>query len=95
MKLTLQIEYLDGTTKTTTARFADFIGFERTWQRSVTLFEREVKLTDLAWLAWSAETRAGKTAQKFDPDWIASVAMVTVIEEEATKDAEEQPIVPF
>ena len=94
MKLTLQIEYLDGTTKTTTARFADFIGFERTWQRSVTLFEREVKLTDLAWLAWSAETRAGKTAQKFDPDWIASVAMVTVIEDESDK-TEEQPIVPF
>jgi hypothetical protein len=86
MKLRLRIEYADGSEKFTEAKFADFIGFERTWQRSVTAFEREVKLTDLAWLAWSAEHRAGKTALKFDPEWIGSVAMVTIADEQETEE---------
>lgn len=92
MKLPLKIEFVDGTSKKTIARFADFIQFERTWQRSVSAFEREVKLTDLAWLAWSAESRSGKTSLKFDPDWVSSVEMVSVDSED---EHEEQPIVPF
>jgi hypothetical protein len=36
-----------------------------------------MRLTDLAWLAWSALTHRQKTKLKFDPDWIATVAQVT------------------
>jgi len=73
MKLAMTVKYQDGTTEDIEARFADFVGFERTWQRSVTRFETELRLTDLAWLAWSALTRLRKTSLKFDPDWIGSV----------------------
>jgi hypothetical protein len=76
MKIALQVEYLDGTTEPVEAVFADFVGFERTWQRSVVKFEQEMRLTDLAWLAWSALTHRNKTKLKFDPDWIATVAQV-------------------
>lgn len=80
MKLSMTVHYEDGTTQDVTARFADFVAFERTWQRSVTRFESELRLTDLGWLAWSALTRAKKTTLKFDPDWTESVANVVMAE---------------
>jgi hypothetical protein len=76
MRIALEVEYLDGTKEPVDAVFADFVGFERTWQRSVVKFEQEMRLTDLAWLAWSALTHRNKTKLKFDPDWIATVAQV-------------------
>jgi len=76
MKIELTVEYIDGTTEDVDATFADFVGFERTWQRSVVKFEQELRLTDLAWLAWSALTHRGKTKAKFDPEWIRLVSEV-------------------
>jgi hypothetical protein len=82
VKISLRVTYNDGNTSDVDAVFADFVSFERTWQRSVTKFEAEIRLTDLAWLAWSAETRAKKTALKFDPEWIGTVLNVEIREEE-------------
>jgi hypothetical protein len=62
--------------------FADFVAFERTWSRSVARFETEIRLTDLAWLAWHSETRCRKTSLKFDPDWINTVTNVEIREDE-------------
>ena len=76
MKIEMTVTFHDGTTEEVDAVFADFVGFERTWQRSVAKFEQELRLTDLAWLAWSALTHRNKTKLKFDPDWIATVANV-------------------
>ena len=76
MKIELTVEYIDGTKEDVDATFADFVGFERTWQRSVVKFEQELRLTDLAWLAWSALTHRGKTKAKFDPEWIRTVSEV-------------------
>jgi hypothetical protein len=76
VRIALEVEYLDGTKEPVDAVFADFVGFERTWQRSVVKFEQEMRLTDLAWLAWSALTHRNKTKLKFDPDWIGTVAQV-------------------
>ena len=84
MKIALQVEYLDGTIEPVDAVFDDFVGFERTWQRSVVRLETEMRLTDLAWLAWSALTHRNKTKLKFDPDWISTVAQVTPRDEEAS-----------
>ena len=86
MKIALQVEYLDGTVEPVEAVFADFVGFERTWQRSVVKFEQEMRLTDLAWLAWSALTHRNKTKLKFDPDWIATVAQVLPAGDAETED---------
>jgi hypothetical protein len=76
MKLPLTIHYNDGERRDVTAAFADFVQFERTWNRSVSRFETDFRLTDLAWLAWSAETRAKRTTKKFDPDWLETVQTV-------------------
>jgi len=76
MKLPLVIHYTNGEQRDVTAAFADFVQFERTWSRSVSRFEHDFRLTDLAWLAWSAETRAKRTDKKFDPDWLESVETV-------------------
>jgi hypothetical protein len=93
MKIQLTVTYTDGETQDVEAVFADFVAFERVWSRSVARFEQEIRLTDLAWLAWSAETRAGRTFKKFDPDWIATVEDVatTGIEEGGSPLATTQP----
>ena len=88
MKIALTVEFTDGTTKDVDAVFADFVGFERTWQRSVTKFEQELRLTDLAWLAWSGLTRTGATSLKFDPDWIRTVEQVLTREDEPVAGAD-------
>lgn len=80
MKIEMTIKLIDGTTQDVDAVFADFVGFERTWQRSVAKFETELRLTDLAWLAWSACTHRKLTSLKFDPDWIATVDDVSLRE---------------
>jgi hypothetical protein len=73
MKIGLKVSYNDGKSKDVEAVFADFVAFERTWNRSITQFETELRLTDLAWLAWHSEKRRKQTALGFEPDWIESV----------------------
>jgi len=85
MKMTLKVTFGDGKESTVVAKFADFVSFERIWQRSVAKFDTDLRLTDLAWLAWSAETRAGNTAKKFDPDWLETVDTIEPVTEDAGK----------
>lgn len=85
MKIRLKVHYSDGNAKDVEATFADFVAFERTWQRSVMKMEQEMRLTDLAWLAWHAEKRTKATQKVFDPDWIGTVETL-----ETLTDAEEQ-----
>ena len=81
MKIALKVEYLDGTVEPVEAVFADFVGFERTWQRSVVRLETEMRLTDLAWLAWHSEKRMKRTTLQFVPDWINTVAEIEIRDE--------------
>ena len=62
MKINLEVKTLDSVTTKVTAQFADFIAFEGEKNRSVANFQTELRLTDLAWLAWHAEKRTKKTA---------------------------------
>lgn len=77
MKIALTVEFINGDKVDLDAAFPDFVGFERTWSRSVARLDSDLRLTDLAWLAWSAMTRAKMTALKFDPDWVSTVVSVT------------------
>lgn len=88
MKIHLKIIYTDGSTKETQAVFADFVAFERTWQRSVMRMEQEMRLTDLAWLAWHSEKRTKATQKVFDPDWIQTVESLETLADEEVKDAD-------
>lgn len=92
MKIALTVEFNDGTKSDVDAVFADFVAFERTWQRSVARFETEIRLTDLAWLAWHSETRTRKTNLKFDPDWINTVTTVEMREEVEAPKADQVTI---
>jgi hypothetical protein len=91
MKLPIQVTYKDGRSESIVSEFADFIDFERTWSRSIRRFEEELRLTDIAWLAWSQLSRRQMTKAKFSPDWIETVEMVEITEEEKP----EQEIAPF
>lgn len=87
MKIELTVKFNDGTTRDVDAVFADFVAFERTWNRSVTQFERELRLTDLAWLSWNALKRARETDKQFDPDWITLVETIEIRDsEEGSED---------
>lgn len=76
MKIGMSVVFDDGTRKNVEAVFADFVAFERTWNRSVTKFEQELRLTDLAWLAWHSEKRRKQTDLTFDPDWTSIVESI-------------------
>ena len=77
MKINLEVITLDAVTTKVTAQFADFIAFEGEKNRSVANFQTELRLTDLAWLAWHAQKRTKKTILKFE-EWIETVDSVEV-----------------
>ena len=77
MKINLEVTTLDSVTTKVTAQFADFIAFETEKNRSVANFQTELRLTDLAWLAWHAEKRTKRTAMNFE-EWIDTVEKVEV-----------------
>ena len=79
----MTVKSIDGESYDVIARFGDFVAFERTWNRSVAKLESEMRLTDIAWLAWQVSKRIGRTTATFDPDWIQSVDEVTVKDEPA------------
>lgn len=78
MKLALRIIYNDGVHQDTDAVFADFVAFERTWNRSISKLEEEIRLTDLAWLSWHSQKRQGKVTEPFDPQWLNKVEEVEI-----------------
>jgi hypothetical protein len=91
MKLNLKVTFANDEVKEVEAKFPDFVSFERTWSRSVARFEQELRLTDLAWLAWQALTRLKETSKKFDPEWIDTVANVEVVDSTSDSPLETTP----
>ena len=83
MKLAMTVKPIDGEPYDVIARFGDFVAFERTWNRSVAKFEDEMRLTDIAWLAWQVSKRIGRTQAAFDPEWIQTVDEVVLKDEPA------------
>lgn len=81
MKLELKVTFNDGSTKDVDAVFADFVAFERTWNKSVAKLDEDLRLTDIAWLAWHSLFRTHAVAIPFDPDWINTIELVGVREE--------------
>jgi hypothetical protein len=82
MKIALKITFNNGTQVDADAVFADFVAFERTWNRSVAKLEQELRLTDIAWLAWHSEKRRMKTTEPFDPTWLNTVETVEIAEDD-------------
>jgi hypothetical protein len=86
MKIVLTVKMLDGDAQRVVAQFADFVAFERTWNRSVAKLESDMRLTDVAWLAWHVLKRTKKTTAAFDPEWIGTVSDIEVDDSEERGD---------
>jgi hypothetical protein len=82
MKMAMTVKTNDGQEKKIEAQFADFVAFERTWNRSVSNFSTELRLTDIAWLAWKSLTRTKATNMPFEPDWLNTVDTIEVVDED-------------
>lgn len=72
------------------AEAQDLVAFEREFNKSVTSFQDNVFLSDLFWLAWHAEKRELVGTPDFD-DWVASLEMIGVADEQAIVPLESTP----
>ena len=73
--INLRIEFTDGSQAEVSAIAADLIAFETRFDLSVARLEKEIRLTHLFFLAWSAYKRTGQTTEEFEK-WTESVIMV-------------------
>jgi hypothetical protein len=70
--INLRIHLIDGSEHEVSAIAADLIAFEARFDLSVARLEKEIRLTHLFFLAWSAAKRTGLTSDEFEK-WIESV----------------------
>ncbi len=74
--INLLIQFTDGSEKQVSAIAADLIAFETRFDISVARLEKEIRLTHLFFLAYSAYKREGGTSEEFEK-WAESVSMVS------------------
>lgn len=75
LRLNLSVSYADGSAVAVTTAAADLIAFEETYDRSVATLDDDWRFTDIAYLAWHALKRTGKTDKEFLA-WSEDVDMV-------------------
>lgn len=76
MKISLNVDYLDGSGVTTSAVTPDFIEWEDNFGKSILALDDEPRITEVAYLAWAALRRQGKTAAEFKA-WTQTVDSVS------------------
>ena len=81
MRISLRVEFIDGTEKDVMCSAKDLVAFEEKFSRSVARFEQEMRLTDLLFLAWNSEFRTKATAKDFD-SWLDDVESITASDED-------------
>jgi len=87
MKLVLVVYDPQGEQRTAVAEFVDFVKYEEHHNISMSKVEQDIKVRDLAWLAWHSEKRRNKTALDFNA-WLEQVSNISL-------DAGEGTIVPL
>ena len=88
MRLTLTVVYADESTADAVVSAVDFVRFEEKYDRSVARFEKEMRFTDLCWLAWHSLHRKKATSVDFD-QWLDTIESVEFT------DNEKDEIVPL
>ena len=73
--INLRIQFTDGSEAEVSAIAADLIAFETRFDLSVARLEKEIRLTHLFFLAYSAAKRTGQTTEEFEK-WTETVTMV-------------------
>ena len=74
--INLQVTFIDGTSETVSCIAADLIEFEEHFDLSGSRLEKDYKFTHLAFLAFSALSRLGKTSEDF-VTWRKKLAGIT------------------
>ena len=64
--INLLIKFIDGTSREVTAVVADLMAFEEKFDKSVSDFQKGVRLSWLVFIAWKAETRTKATTLDFE-----------------------------
>ena len=82
MKMQLEVEFLDGTTKDVKVVMSDMVKFESEFSLSIAKLGQEMKVTHLLWLAWSALTREKQITAPFDA-WVETVASIGAVDPKA------------
>jgi hypothetical protein len=80
MRISLRVEFTDGTEKDVMCSAKDLVAFEEKFSRSVARFEQEMRLTDLLFLAWHSENRTKATDKNFD-SWLDEIESITSSDE--------------
>lgn len=81
MKIGLTVHGTDGKQRLAVVTFPDFIKYEEAHDISMAKVEAQMRVRDLAWLAWHCEKRNKVTALEFDA-WIETVELITAAEGE-------------
>jgi hypothetical protein len=64
--INLLITFVDGSTHEVRALISDLMAFEAKFDKSVSDFQKSVRLSWLVFIAWQAETRTGATNLEFE-----------------------------
>lgn len=88
MEMKMTVTMRDNSKIECTAQFADFVMFERTWNKSVATFQQELRLTDLAWLAWRSQIRLKKISIQFD-EWLENVSEIDLDDADTVAEVEQ------
>lgn len=75
MRLNLQVNFEDNTSKDVTCNAADFVAFEDKFNVSIAALGVETKLSYLLFLAWHSDKRTKGTDKPFDV-WLENVTSV-------------------
>lgn len=75
MRISLKVEYVDGSGAAVTAAAPDLIAFERKYDRPMSVFATEARVEWLLFLAWTALKRTGRVTEDFDP-WTERVGTI-------------------
>jgi hypothetical protein len=74
MNFNLLVQFLDGTEKTVSVKAADVVAFEERFDLSMASLEKNMRMTHMFFMAWSALRRDGE--KKSFEDWLNLVDMV-------------------
>jgi hypothetical protein len=84
MKITLQIEFADGTSKAITVSAGDMVAFENKYDISIARLD-EARVSWLLFLAWHSENRRKATDLEFEA-WLDTVETIGATDDpKATK----------
>jgi hypothetical protein len=72
VRLNFKVIHSDGSATDATASVADQVAFEREFDKSIAEIASNVRITDMAWLAWHGLKRSGKVTSDFDA-WLDNV----------------------